>query len=47
MKEYIIVNLLSGIITIVVAKSLIEAIRKGQKYFSGACKRRVPVQVLN
>ena len=47
MKEYIIVNLLSGIVTIVIAKSLIEAIRKGQKYFSEPCKRRVPVQVLN
>ena len=47
MKEFIIVNLLNGIITIVIAKSVLEAIKKGQRYFSEPNRNKVPVQVLN
>jgi len=47
MKEYMIINLLSGIITIVIAKSVFDAIRKGQSYFSEPNRNKIPVQVLN
>ena len=46
MKEYIIVNLLSGIITIIVAKSVTQAIKKGQSYFSEPNRNIVPVEVV-
>ena len=42
-----IINLLSGIITIVIAKSVFDAIRKGQNYFSEPNRNKIPVQVLN
>tara|TARA_R100000995_G_C3418032_1_gene92561 strand:- start:303 stop:446 length:144 start_codon:yes stop_codon:yes gene_type:complete len=45
--EYKIVNLLNGIITIVIAKNVFEAIKEGQKEFSEPNRANVPVQVLN
>jgi len=42
-----IVNLLNGLVTIVIAKNVFEAIKKGQKEFSEPNRRNVPVQVLN
>ena len=47
MKEFLVVNLFSGIVTIIVAKSVLEAIKKGQKHFREPNRRRVSVQVLN
>ena len=47
MKEYLVINLLSGIITIIVAGSVTQAIRRGQSYFSEPNRNKVPVQVFN
>ena len=47
MVTFKIVNLLNGIITIVIAKNVFEAIKEGQKEFSEPNRRNVPVQVLN
>ena len=46
MNEFKIVNLLSGMITIVIAKSVIDACKKGQKHFSEPNRPKVPVQVI-
>ena len=45
--KYKVINLLNGMITIVIANSLLEAIRKGQRYFSEPNRNKVPVQVFN
>lgn len=45
--EYKIVNLLNGIVTIVIANNVYQAIKKGQKEFSEPNRTNVPVQVLN
>lgn len=47
MIEYKIVNLLSGIVTIIIAKNVFDAIRRGQSYFSEPNRNKVPVKVLN
>ena len=47
MKQYKVINVLNGIVTIVVAKGLLDAIRKGQMYFSEPNRNKVPVEVLN
>ena len=47
MKEFRIVNLFSGIVTIVVAKSVLDAIKKGQKHFTEPNRSTARVQVLN
>ena len=47
MKEYLIINLLNGAITIVFAKSLLQAINRGQLYFSEPNRTKVPVQAFN
>ena len=47
MKEYRVVNLLSGMLTIVIAKSVIGAMKKGQKYFTEPNRTIARVQVLN
>ncbi len=46
MSEYKVINLLNGMVTIVVAKSVYSAQRKGQKHFSEPNRTRVPVQVV-
>lgn len=46
MKEYKIINLLTGMITIVVAKSIFSAIKKGQEYFSEPNRNTTPVQIM-
>ena len=46
-KGYVVVNLANGLITLVVAKSLIEATKKGQKYFTEPNRPIARVQVLN
>ena len=45
--EYKVINLLNGMVTIVVAKSVLQAIKEGQKHFTEPNRRKVPVQVLN
>ena len=45
--KYKVINLLNGMITIVIANSLLEAIRKGHSYFSEPNRNKVPVQVFN
>ena len=47
MNQYKIVNLLNGMITLVVAKSYVSALKKGRDYFSEPNRNKVPVQVLN
>ena len=47
MIEYKVINLLTGVVTIVIATSIYEAIRKGKRYFTGPNRNKVPVQVLN
>ena len=47
MDEYRIVNLLNGMITIVIANSVIDAMKKGQKHFTEPNRRVASVQVLN
>ena len=47
MVEYRVVNLLNGLVTIVIAKNVFEAIKKGQKEFNEPNRANVPVQVLN
>jgi hypothetical protein len=46
-EEYRVVNLLSGMITIVIAKGVIDAMKKGQKYFTEPNRTIARVQVLN
>lgn len=45
--KYKVINLLSGAVTIVIAKGLIDAIRKGQNHFTEPNGNKVQVQVLN
>ena len=47
MKEYRIVNLFSGMVTIVVAKSILDAIKQGQKHFTEPNRPKAIVRVLN
>ena len=47
MKEYCVVNLLSGLITIVIAKNVIDAMKKGQKHFTEPNSPKAIVRVLN
>ena len=47
MKDFLVVNLLNGIVTMIVAKSVLDAKRKGQIYFTEPNRRKVAVQVLN
>jgi hypothetical protein len=47
MKEYFVVNLLNGIVTVIIAKNILSAIRKGQIYFSEPNRGKVPVTLLN
>ncbi len=47
MKDFIVVNLLNGMVTVVVAKSVLDAVKQGQKYFTEPNRRKVSVQVLN
>ena len=47
MEEYRVVNLLNGMVTIVVAKGVLEAMKKGQKYFTEPNRNTARVQVLN
>lgn len=46
-KDFIVVNLLNGMVTVVVAKSVLDAVKQGQKYFTEPNRRKVSVQVLN
>ena len=45
--KYKVINLLNGAVTIVIAKGLIDAIRKGQNHFTEPNGNKVQVQVLN
>tara|TARA_A100001201_G_scaffold107236_2_gene91729 strand:+ start:899 stop:1042 length:144 start_codon:yes stop_codon:yes gene_type:complete len=45
--KFKVVNLLNGLVTVVIAKNVFEAIKKGQKEFNEPNRRNVPVQVLN
>ena len=47
MIEYKVINLLTGVVTIVVANSIYQAIRRGKRYFTEPNRNKVPVQVLN
>ena len=46
-KGYRVINLANGLITMVIANSLIEATRKGQSYFTEPNRPIARVQVLN
>ena len=46
-RGYKVINLANGLITMVIANSLIEATRKGQKYFTEPNRPTARVQVLN
>ena len=46
MSEYKVVNLLNGMVTIVIAKNVYSAIKKGQKESSEPNRAKVPVQVI-
>jgi len=43
--KYKVINLLNGMITVVVAKNVYSAMKKGQEHFSEPNRTRVPVQV--
>ena len=45
--KYKVINLLSGIVTVVVANNVYSAIKKGQMHFSEPNRKTVPVQVVN
>ena len=47
MSEFRVVNLISGMVTIVVAKSVLDAIKKGQKHFTEPNRPKAIVRVLN
>ena len=47
MEEYRVVNLFSGMVTIVVASNVLNAIKEGQKYFTEPNINTARVQVLN
>ena len=44
--EYKVVNLLNGAVTIVVAASIFQAIRRAKRYFSEPNRSKIPVQIL-
>jgi len=45
--EYRVANLLNGMVTIVVANSVLDAMKKGQKYFTEPNRSVAKVQVIN
>ena len=45
-KEFKIVNVLSGLITIIIADNVYSALKKGQKHFSEPNRPLVPVRVI-
>ena len=47
MKEYYIKSILTGSVTLIVAKNLYSAIKKGREYFSEPNRNKAPVRVLN
>tara|TARA_R100000152_G_C6774889_1_gene202928 strand:- start:1396 stop:1539 length:144 start_codon:yes stop_codon:yes gene_type:complete len=47
MKEYYVKSMLSGLVTIVIATSSLQAIKKGQRFFSEPNRNKVPVRLLN
>ena len=46
MKEFKIVNLLTGLVTIIVADNVYSALKKGQIYFSEPNRKLVPVRAI-
>ena len=47
MEEFRVVNLFSGMVTIVVASNVLDAIKEGQKHFTEPNRSTARVQVLN
>ena len=47
MDEYRVANLLNGMVTIVVANNVLDAMKKGQKYFTEPNRSIARVQVIN
>ena len=47
MKEFRVVNLFSGMVTVVIAKSILDAIKEGQKHFTEPNSPKAIVRVLN
>ena len=47
MNKYYVKSMLSGLVTVIIAKSSIEAIKKGQRFFSEPNRNKVPVTLLN
>ena len=46
MVEYKVVNLLNGAVTIVVATSIFQAIRRAKRHFSEPNRSKTPVQII-
>ena len=44
--EYKVINKVNGMVTIIVAKNIYSAYKKGQKHFSEPNRTNVPVQVV-
>ena len=44
--KFKVINLLSGLVTIVIAKGVCDALRKGQMHFSEPNRPLVPVQII-
>ena len=47
MSRYYVKSILSGAVTVVVARNVYDAVKKGSKYFSEPNRPNVPVRVLS
>ena len=47
MEEFRVVNLFSGMVTIVVASNVLDAIKQGQKHFTEPNRPNAIVRILN
>ena len=47
MEEFRVVNLFNGMVTIVVASNVLDAIKQGQEYFTEPNRPKAIVRVLN
>ena len=46
MEEYIVKSMLSGVVVVIMAKSVRNALKKGSEHFSEPNRNKVPVKLL-
>mgnify|MGYP003148858177 CR=1 FL=1 len=45
--KYKVINLLNGAVTVIIAKNLYQASRRGKRYFSEPNRDKIPVQIVS